>query len=78
MSIAIDLQFLKTEIKVTQSEPVFPGIWVYPSFEAVFGEFSVVSDSFHVIADQVVVVDVQSAVLVFLVVKEHCTWAPGL
>lgn len=68
MGIAIDLQFLKTEIKVTQSKPVFPGIWVDPSFEAVFRQFGVVSDGFHMIADQVVVVYVQSAVLVFLVV----------
>lgn len=58
MSIAIDLEFLKTKIKVTQSKPVFPGIWVYPSFEAIFGEFGVVTDGFHVIADQVVVVDI--------------------
>lgn len=68
MGIAIDLQFLEPEIKVTQSKPVFPGVWVDPSFEAVFGEFGVVSDGFHMIADQVVVVNVQSAVLVFLVV----------
>lgn len=68
MGIAIDLQFLEPEIKVTQSKPVFPSIWVDPSFEAVSGEYGVVSDGFHMIADQVVVVYVQSAVLVFLVV----------
>lgn len=72
MGIVIDLQFFESEIKVIQSKLVFFGVWVDLSFEVVFGEFGVVFDGFNMIVDQVVVVNVQSAVFVFLVVQEYC------
>ena len=78
MSIAIDLKFLKSEVKVPQGQPVVAGLRVDPGLEAVSGQLGVVLDGCDVTADQFVVVDIQSSVFILLVVQEHGAWSPGL
>ena len=78
MSIAIDLKFLESEVKVPQGQPVVAGLRVDPGLEAVSGQLGVVLDGCDVTADQVVVVDVQSSVFILLVVQEHGARSPGL
>ena len=78
MSIAIDLKFLETEVKVPQGQPVVTGLRVDPGLEAVCGQLGVVLDGCDMTADQVVIVDVQSTVFILLVVQEHGARSPGL